>query len=236
MRRCPARVRQHAGVRPAPLLAAVLVAVSATACGAMDEAELVDPGAVQVTAEPGQLRVLRHHDDPGAGDDWRTVLPADADVVAETGRFREADSRHAGDDEAADVRLLYEGVAEGRTVLVQVNCRGCEDGVPATDPDSTGILVWDFVVGGGRAVEPTLGRAAAREGETQDMARGEHVVVVRGPDDDGDVGAFDTAVLRRIARHVPADGSALSVDVFAAVGPGATTLAYGSDEYRIRVG
>lgn len=227
---------QHADVRPRRLLVAVVLgSLPAAGCGPFDEAALVDPGAATVEAEPGQLRVLHHRDDPTAGDDWRDVLSADPGVVVATERFREADSRDADDDEPADVRLLYEAVAEGRTVLVQLNCRSCDDGVPSTAPEDTEVLVWDFVVGGADDAPPSLGRGAARVGRPHGAAVGDHVVIVRPPGSVGEARDVDGDVLRLVARHEPSDGADLVVDVFAAVAAGETRLAYGSDEYLIRV-
>lgn len=67
-------------------------------------------------------------------------------TITRTGQFREDGSRHAEDDQAADLRLLDEGAGEGRTVLVRMNCRGCRHGVPASPPDDVELLVWEFVV------------------------------------------------------------------------------------------
>lgn len=222
-------------MRP-PLLAALLVAGAVAAgCTEMDEAALVEPGAPVIEADPGELRVLRYHDDPSAGDEWIEVLAPDPTVVVATDRFREADSRHAEEDQPADVRLLYEAVDEGRTVLVRLNCRSCRHGVPTTDPDDTEVLVWDFVVGAGGDEAPVLGEAAATAGRAHVVPRGEHVVVVRSPDAERPMEPGDESVLRFVGRHEPSKGADLLVDVFAAVGPGETALAYGSDEYVVRV-
>lgn len=218
------------------LLAALLAAGALAACTEMDEAELVDPGTVRVVADPGELRVLRHHDDPTVGDRWIDVLTPDPTVVVSTDRFREADSRHADEDEPADLRLLYEAVDEGRTVLVRLNCRWCSDGVPATDPDDTEVLVWDFVVGAVGDEQLLLGPAAVTPDRPHVAAPGEHVVVVRGPGAADQLAPMEGDVLRLTARHRPGDGAELLVDVFTAVGPGEVTLAYGADEYVVRVG
>lgn len=220
-----------------PRLLAALLAVGAlgAACAEMDEAALVEPGSSQIAADPGELRVLRHHDDPTAGDDWIDVLVPDPAVVVPTDRFREADSRHADEDQPADVRLLYEAVDEGRTALVRLNCRSCEGGVPTTDPEDTEVLVWDFAVGAAIDAEPALGDAAATPARPHVAAVGEHVVIVRGPDDDEGDPPGDDDVVRLVARHRPEDGADLLVDVYAAVGPGEATLVYGADEYVVRV-
>lgn len=199
---------------------------------------MVDPGTSQVTADPGQLRVLRYHDDPTAGDDWTTVLAPEPAVMTATGAFREAGSRTADEDEPADVRMLYEAVAPGRTLLVQVDCRGCDDGagVPETDVDDTGIHVWDLLVGdGGRLL---LSGAAATAGEEHETALGDHVVVVRQPGEPDALAPLDEEVLVHVARHRPGDeGPDLLVDVFAAVGQGGATITYGrgapGDEYPV---
>lgn len=217
------------------LLAVLLAAGALGACTEMDEAALVDPGTTQIEADPGELRVLRHHDDPIAGDQWLDVLTPDPAVVVATDRFREADSRHADEDQPADLRLLYEAVDEGRTVLVRLNCRSCRDGVPATDPDDTEVLVWDFLVGTADDEEPRLGPAAATPDRLHVAEPGEHVVVVRGQGAEDQLSPIEADVLRFTARHVPDDGAALLVDVFTAVGPGEVTLAYGADEYVVRV-
>lgn len=217
------------------LLAVLLAAGALAACTEMDEAELVDPGTAQVVADPGELRVLRHRDDPTAGDRWIDVLTPDPTVVVPTDRFREADSRHADEDQPADVRLLYEAVDRGRTLLVRLNCRSCRDGVPSTDPDDTEVLVWDFAVGTASDEELRLGPGAATPDRPRLVAPDEHVVVVRGPGSPQRVAPFDGDVLRLVARHGPDDGADLVVDVFTAVGPGEVTLAYGADEYVVQV-
>lgn len=229
---------QHAGVRlRRSLVVAVLaagLAAATAACGDFDEAAMAGPGVEQVTADPGQLRVLRHRDDPPAGDDWRTVLAADPSVFIRTGSFREADSRDAEDHEPADVRLLYEAVEPGRTVLVLLNCASCDSGVPATDLDDTGVHVWDLVAGGGEDL--SLGRTAATAGTVHETEVGDHVVVVRGPDARSELAPLDPAVLVLVARHDPSDGAQLHVDVFAAVGAGEATITYeDSDAYPVRV-
>ncbi len=225
------------------VLALLLVTALTGACsdGAldMDEAALIDPGTTQVTAETGQLRVLRYHDDPTAGDDWTTVLAPEPAVMTATGAFREAASRTAADDEPADVRLLYEAAGPGRTLLVQLNCRGCDDtrSVPDTDVGATGIHVWDFVVGDGGDL--LLSGAAATAGQEHATALGEHVVVVRPPGQPDSLADLDAEVLVHVARHRPDDGADLLVDVFAAVGEGGATITYGrggsGDEYPVLV-
>lgn len=220
------------------ILAAALAGACSDAGLEMDAAVLVDAGTEQVVADPGQLRVLRYHDDPTAGDDWTTVLAAEPTVVAATGSFREAASRTPEDDEPADARLLYEAVAPGRTLLVQLNCRGCDgaSGVPETDIGSTGLHVWDFVVGDGGELALST---AARAGEEHDAQLGEHVVVVRRPGQPDTLAELDGDVLVHVARHRPDDGADLLVDVFAAVGEGPATVTYGGggsgDEYPVLV-
>jgi hypothetical protein len=217
------------------LLALLVPALLAAGCGEMDEAELVEPGEPVVEAEPGQLRVLRHRDDPTAGDRWLDVLTPVPAVVVPTDRFREEGSRQADEDEAADLRLLYEAVARGRTLLVRLNCRACDRGVPETDPDDTEVLVWDFVVDGAGDRDAALGGSAATPGRVHTSTVGEHVVVVRDADAVRVIDASDGGVLRLVARHVPEDGARVLVDVFTAVGAGETTLAYGDDEYPVRI-
>lgn len=229
---------QHAGVRPRRSLAvsvlAAGLAMAGAACDDFDEAAMAGPEAEQVTADPGELRVLRHRDDPPSGDDWRTVLAADPAVFIRTGSFREVDSRDADDDEPADVRVLYEAVEPGRTVLVLLNCRECDSGVPATAVDDTGIHVWDLRVGSDGTL--SLGPAAAAPGVVHDAGLGDHVVVVRGPDANRELEPLDDAILVPVARHGPADGARLHVDVFAAVGAGETTITDGGgDTYPVRV-
>ena len=226
-------------MRSTVLAAALALGVLAAGCGDMDEAALAGPDEHLVEADPGELRVLRHHDDPTAGDEWVDVLEPDPGVVARTGEFRQDDSRHADDDEAADRRLLYEGVAEGRTVLVRLDCRACRDGVPATDPDDTELLVWEFVVGDPGDAAPTLGDTAAVPGRAHQTDVGEHVVVVRSAGAEGRIDGLDPEVLRLVARHRPdGDGGGPAVDVFTAIGPGETTFRYGTvpgEGYVVRV-
>jgi hypothetical protein len=228
-----------ASMRRPTLPALVALALLATGCGEMDEADLVEPGTTVIEADPGQLRVLRHRDDPGAGDRWIEVLAPDPGIVEATERFREEGSRQAEDAEAADVRLLYRAVDPGRTVLVQLNCVRCEDGIPATDPGATQVLVWDFVVGDPTDDDLVLGDAVAHPGRVRSVAPGEHVVVVRRPGDAMRLEGLDGEVLRLVGRHAPDDGARLAVDVFTAVGAGQTTFRYGPrpyDEYVVRVG
>jgi hypothetical protein len=221
-----------------PVLAAALVlGALAAGCTEMDEAALVDPGEQRVAADAGDLRVLRHHDDPPAGDEWLDVLEPDPAVVTRTGAFREDDSRHAEADEAADLRLLYEGAGEGRTILVRMNCRGCRDGVPALPPEDVELLVWEFVIGDPGDREPTLGSAAIAPGRAHQVGVGDHVVVVRAARG-GSVEGLDDEVLRLVASHEPGGAGDLAVDVFAAVGSGETSFRYGPgplDGYAVRV-
>jgi len=128
---------------PARRLAALFAgATLALAACAGDTAALVDPGDRPVTADVGDLRVLRHRDDPTAGDRWTTVLEAHPEVFERTSTFREEGSRTAADDEAADVHLLYEARSPGSTLVVRMDCRGCgDDGVPSTTVEDTRLLV-----------------------------------------------------------------------------------------------
>lgn len=226
-----------------PVLAAALVlgtfGALAAGCTGMDEAALVDPDEPRVSADAGDLRVLRHHDDPPAGDEWLDVLEPDPGVVTRTGQFRQDGSRHADADEAADLRLLYEGAGEGRTVLVRMNCRRCRDGVPASPPEDVEVLVWEFVVGDPDDREPTLGSAAIAPGRVHQVGVGDHVVVVLAAAQGGRIEGLDDEVLRLVASHAPAGAGDLAVDVFAAVGSGQTTFRYGAaplDDYVVRVG
>lgn len=222
-----------------PVLAAALVLGALGAgCTEMNQAALVDPGEQRVAADAGDLRVLHHHDDPPAGDEWVDVLEPDPGVVTRTGQFREDGSRHAEDDQAADLRLLYEGAGEGRTVFVRMNCRGCRHGVPASPPEDVELLVWEFVVGDAGDRQPTLGTAAIGPGRARQVDVGDHVVVVRAAGHGGSVEGLDGEVLRLVASHAPAGAGDLAVDVFAAVGSGETTFRYGAaplDDYVVRV-
>ena len=65
----------------------VFAGLAAAGCG-MDAAAMIDPGPSPVTADVGDLRVLRHRDDPTAGDRWVDVLEADPAVFERTGSFR----------------------------------------------------------------------------------------------------------------------------------------------------
>jgi len=123
------------------LLALLLGAALAAGCGG-DTAAMVGPGSPPATADVGDLRVLRHRDDPTAGDRWIDVLDAHPAVFERTGSFREEGSRTAADDEAADVHLLYEARSPGSTLVVRMDCRGCgDDGVPSTTVEDTRLLV-----------------------------------------------------------------------------------------------
>jgi len=218
----PSRVAglgQHAGVRR--VFALVLLGVLAAGCGGLDAAAMVDPGTSPVTAEVGDLRVLRHRDDPTAGDRWIDVLHADPTVFERTGSFREEGSRTAEDGEPADVRLLHEARAPGRTLVVRMDCRGCgPDGVPDTAPEDTRLLVWELVAGEGGDL--ALGASALRAGEVADVEVGDHVVVVE-PDDRFDRNVLPTdSVLRLVATH-----AAPRLDVYAVVGEGRGGAVYG---------
>lgn len=211
---------QHAGV-PARLLLLALAALVAAGCSGMDAVAMVDPGSSPVTADVGELRVLRHRDDPTAGDRWIDVLEADPSVFERTGSFREEASRTAEDHEPADVRQLYEAVAPGRTLVVRMDCRGCgRDGVPSTRPEDTALLVWELVAGEGSALG--LGASALTPGDVRDVQVGDHVVVVQ---EDGapelEPLAAD-AVLRLVATHPDP-----RIDVFAVVGVGRGAAVYG---------
>lgn len=200
------------------LAAALLVA----AC-AGDTAALVDPGGPPVTADVGDLRVLRHRDDPTAGDRWVTVLEADPEVFERTGSFREEGSRTAEDDEAADVRLLYEARGAGRTMVVRMDCRGCgDDGVPETPVEETELIVWELVAGPDQG-RTRLGRSALVPGQAVDVEVGDHVVVVE-PDRRFDRQALvEGSVLRLVATH-----DRPTIDVYAVVSAGTGAAVYGA--------
>lgn len=211
---------QHAGV-PVRVLALVLLGAAVAGCGGMDAAAMVGPGASSVTADVGDLRVLRHRDDPTDGDRWIDVLAADPAVFERTASFREEGSRTAEPHEPADVRLLYEAAGTGRTIVVRMDCRGCgADGVPSTRPEDTPLLVWELVAGDGG--ELAVGPGGLVAGETTAVDVGDHVVVVRGDDDPTQ--APDDEVLRLVGTtDVPRRD--LRVDVYAAVGAGRADLA-----------
>lgn len=97
---------------------------------------MYDPGVAAVTADPGQLRVLRYDDDP-ASQEWVDVVAADPAVYVEGRSFREADSRDAPDDEPAERRRLFDAVDPGRTLLVEIDCGACTE-VAALDTGSNG--------------------------------------------------------------------------------------------------
>ncbi len=214
-------MRQDARVlRRLLLFATVLV----TAC-AFDEAELFDVGAPQITAEVGQLRVLSYDDDPES-DHWVDVVSPDAAVFLEGDTFREADSRTAGDDQFAEERRLFTGLADGRTLLVQL------------DTVDRQVQVWDLVVGD--PDQPfSAGTAVAREGEVFPVERGSFVTVVRpgagGPPADVEAGALEL-----VAGHTPEDGADLYVDVYRSDRSGTFTLVYDTgssvERYPISVG
>lgn len=203
----------------------VAVALAAGGCGG-DTAALVDPGESPVTADVGDLRVLRHHDDPTAGDEWIDVLDAHPDVFERTGSFREQGSRTAEPGDPADVRLLYEARSAGSTLVVRMDCRGCgDDGVPSTDVEDTGLLVWQLLAGSGRGAE-RLGGAALVPGEVVAVEVGDHVVVVReGGDGLERQPSGEDAVLRLVATA----SEPRRVDVFAVVGTGLGSVVYGRD-------
>lgn len=219
--RTPASVlRQHAPV-PGRLLLLALAGLAAAGCGGMDAVAMVGPGAPPVTADVGELRVLRHHDDPPAGDRWVDVLDADASVFERTGSFREEGSRTAAAHEPADVRLLYEARAPGRTLVVRMDCHGCgPDGVPTSRPEDTRVLVWELVAGG--VGETSLGPSALSAGQVTDVAVGDHVVVVE-PGGRATRGVLPAdAVLRLVATHDDP-----RVDVYAVVAEGTGAAVYG---------
>lgn len=202
---------------------AALAVLVVTGC-ALDEAALVSPGSGAIEAEPGDLRVLSYRDDPTVGDHWIDVLEPDPTVVREGETFREEGSRVAEPDEPADVRRLFHAVAEGHTVLVQVNCRDCEGGVPSTPVDQTGINVWEFVVGDAGSEPLTAAANGARTGTTTEVDVGEHVVVVRPGEPAASIEAPDG--LLQIARHRPEGDRGLHVDVFATLAPTEGTILY----------
>lgn len=205
-------------------------ALVSTGC-ALDEAALIQPGDGPIEAEPGQLRVLSHRDDPTIGDQWIDVLEPDPAVVSEGTAFREDRSRAPGPDEPADVRRLFHAVDEGHTVLVQVNCRDCEAGVPSTALDHTEIHVWEFVVGEAQDEPVSAARNGARTDTTTTVAVGDHVVVTRAGRPASSVEVPGGLV--QIARHRPERGDGVHVDVFAAVAPTEGSIRYlvdGSEE------
>ncbi|WP_436795346.1 hypothetical protein [Actinospongicola halichondriae] len=190
------------------LLIATLVLVAACA---FDEAEIFEAGAPQIDAEVGQLRVLTYDDDP-ARDDWVDVVAPDPAVFEEGAAFREADSRTAADDQPAEERRLFTGLADGRTLLVQL------------DTVDGQIQVWDLVVGD--ADQPfSDGTAVARAGEDFVTDRGSHVVVVRSGDD-GEADTIEASGLELVASHTPDDGADLHVDVYRADVAGEFTISY----------
>jgi len=212
---------------PARRLAALFAgATLALAACAGDTAALVDPGDRPVTADVGDLRVLRHRDDPTAGDRWTTVLEAHPEVFERTSTFREEGSRTAEDGEPADQRLLYEARSAGRTVLVRMDCRGCgADGVPETAVADTRLLVWTLVAGRGGPTR--LGPSALVADGGQAVEVGDHVVVVepgsRRP------ARLDGEVLRLVATHDDP-----RIDVYAVVAPGTGAAVYGDVGYAVR--
>ncbi|HEX4903514.1 MAG TPA: hypothetical protein VFV42_11930 [Acidimicrobiales bacterium] len=207
--------------RPARRLALLTLAgLVAAGCG-MDAAAMVDAGTSPVTAQVGDLRVLRHRDDPTAGDRWVDVLEADPAVFERTGTFREEGSRTAEPDEAADARLLYEAIAPGSTLVVRMDCRGCgPDGVPTTRPEDTRLLVWELRVDGGD--EPTFGPRTLAAREVTDVEVGDHVVVVE-PDERLERGVLPAdSVLRLVATQ-----DEPRLDVYAVVAEGRGAAVYG---------
>lgn len=208
---------------PRLVLLAALAALVPASC-TLDEAALVSPDSGVIEAEPGDLRVLSYHEDPTVEDQWIDVLEPDPSVVREGETFREEGSRVAEPDEPADVRRLFHAVAEGHTVLVQVNCRDCDGGVPSTPVDQTGIHVWEFVVGDAGSEPLTAASNGARTGTTTAVAIGDHVVVTRSGDPAASIEAPDGLV--QIARHRPEGDRGLHVDVFATLAPAEGTILY----------
>lgn len=211
-----------------PAVVLLTLVGAATGCS-FDEAELIGPDTVQVTAEPDQLRVLTYSDDPG--DRWVDAVPVDPAVFSEGDEFREQDSRTAEPDEPAERRRLFTAVAPGRTLLVELNCPSCHDRAPQAPTDVIGIHVWDLVVGD--PDQPfSSDTAIAHPGTPQDLTAGEYLVVVRpaaeGPAEPTLLGDEPTPI-RLVASHAPDDGAELFVDVFVAATPGATTIAYDAD-------
>lgn len=218
--RTPAPELRHHATVPGRSLLLALAVLTVAGCAGMDTAAMVGPGASPVTADVGELRVLRHRDDPPAGDRWVDVLDADTSVFARTGSFREEGSRTAAAHEAADVRLLYEARGPGRTLVVRMDCQGCgSDGVPTSRPGDTRVLVWELVAGGVR--ETQLGPSALSAGQVTDVTVGDHVVVVE-PGGTREV-LPDDAVLRFVATHDDP-----RVDVYAVVAEGTGAAAYGA--------
>ncbi len=208
---------------------AILLLVSSGACS-FDEAELIRPGTAAISAEVDQLRVLSYSVDPTAGDDWIDVLGPDPTVVDEAAEYLEDDgARLAEADEPADRRRLFTAVGAGRTLLVEINCRDCRDGVPGTTPPDTGIHVWDF------AVDPaTSDLSAGTDVASPDLvttrAVGEYVVVVRDANDGatplGEVPSADGEEfpLELVAFHAPDAGADVWVHVYLAARAGAGDL------------
>lgn len=205
-------------------LAVVVAVASSAACG-LDQAQLYRAAAPQVTAEVGQLRVLSHDDDP-ATEDWIDVVTPDPAVFDEGDAFREADSRTAAEDQPAEVRRLFTGVAAGRTLLVRLDRSGDD------------VIVWDLVVG-----DPDQpfsdGTQVAVPGRPTDVAVGDHVVVVRpgadGPADPVPDGGAEP-VVELVGRHTPDDGADLFVDVFVARSVGEVDVTYDDEVFPVDVG
>ncbi len=221
---------------------AVALLVLTTAACSFDAAELVEPDATQIDADVGQLRVLRYREDPSAGDRWVDVVTPDPTVVEAGDSFREVDSRTAEDNGPADRRRLFTGVARGRTLLIELNCIGCDDGRPATSVSDTGLHVWDLAVDQ-PGTEFTDGTLLPEPGSVTSLDIGQYLVVVRGGDSvgdgDGDVDpeivGDEPTVLRPVARHRPADGADLFVDVFVAVTEGEAAVSAGEQSWTVQV-
>lgn len=214
--------------RTARVVLSCLLAIGAGACN-FDEAELVRPGASVITAEVGQLRVLSYPVDPAAGDDWVDVLAPDPNVVEEADGYAEDDGARLADrDEAADRRRLFTAVGTGRTLLVEVNCRGCRNGIPTTPSSDTSIHVWDFVIDPTTS-DLTAGTDVAVPDAETTQPIGGYVVVVRAPAADVQPLEIrpvdgDPVSVRRIASHAPDAGADLYVDVFVATTTGGAEI------------
>jgi hypothetical protein len=203
----------------------VAVALAVAGCGGGGgTAALIDPGESPVTADVGDLRVLRHRDDPTAGDEWIDVLEAHPDVFERTGAFREEGSRTAEPDDPGDVRLLYEARSPGSTLVVRMDCRGCgDDGVPSTPVEGTELLAWELVAGS-RSGPERYGDGAAVAGEVAEVRVGDHLVVVREGADTSELELDARPGQQPVLRLVASTDEPRQIDVFAGVGVGAVGI------------
>lgn len=201
-----------------PTLVALALSVAIAGGCSLDRAELHEAGGV-VPSAIDDLRVLTYGDDP-ATDDWVDVVTPDPAVLEEGDAFREDDSRTAADDEAAEERRLFTRVAEGRTVLVQL------------ERESGDLQVWEFVDEDADAPGPISATGIATDDGPNDLDDGDRLAIVR----EGDAGEAtievtgdDDVTVERIASHVPSDGVALYVDVHVVTGAGRVTVTYEDD-------